>query len=156
MSNTESLRKRIVVNLERQELELRDAAGRVTGRWPVSTSKFGYGTEEGTYRTPTGRFRVSDKIGEGCQAGEVLKGRVPTGVIGDPADARDLVETRILWLDGLEEHNANTKQRYIYIHGTNHEDTVGTPASQGCVRMRNADVMQLFDLVQEGDEVVIA
>ena len=63
--------------------------------------------------------------------------------------------SRILWLDGSDEHNANTRDRYIYIHGTRHEDKIGTPASCGCVRMRNADVIELFDLVDEGTPVVI-
>ena len=63
--------------------------------------------------------------------------------------------SRILWLDGLDEHNANTRGRFIYIHGTKHEDKIGTPASRGCVRMRNADVIDLFDRVEEGTPVVI-
>ncbi len=63
--------------------------------------------------------------------------------------------SRILWLDGLEEHNANTLERFIYIHGTKHEDKIGTPASHGCIRMRNADVIELFTLVEEGTSVFI-
>jgi lipoprotein-anchoring transpeptidase ErfK/SrfK len=63
--------------------------------------------------------------------------------------------SRILWLDGLDEHNANTRERFIYIHGTKHEDKIGRPAGHGCVRMRNADVIELFDLVDEGGSVVI-
>jgi lipoprotein-anchoring transpeptidase ErfK/SrfK len=68
----------------------------------------------------------------------------------------DLIMSRVLWLDGLEPENANTFDRYIYIHGTNHEESIGQPASHGCVRMRNADVAELFDLVEVGTEVVIA
>ena len=67
----------------------------------------------------------------------------------------DLVLSRILWLDGLEAHNANTRDRFIYIHGTNHEDEIGQPASHGCVRMKNADLIALFDQVPLGAEVVI-
>jgi lipoprotein-anchoring transpeptidase ErfK/SrfK len=63
--------------------------------------------------------------------------------------------SRILWLDGLEEHNANTRERFIYIHGTKHENKIGEPASHGCIRMRNADVIELFDLVDEDTPVVI-
>jgi lipoprotein-anchoring transpeptidase ErfK/SrfK len=67
----------------------------------------------------------------------------------------DLVMSRILWLDGLEEHNANTRDRYIYIHGTNHEHKIGEPASHGCIRMTNVDVIELFDLVDEQTPVII-
>jgi lipoprotein-anchoring transpeptidase ErfK/SrfK len=63
--------------------------------------------------------------------------------------------SRILWLDGLDEHNANTRERFIYIHGTKHEDKIGSPASCGCVRMRNADVVELFDLVDHDTQVII-
>jgi lipoprotein-anchoring transpeptidase ErfK/SrfK len=63
--------------------------------------------------------------------------------------------SRILWLDGLDKHNANTRDRFIYIHGTKHEDRIGTPDSHGCVRMRNNDVVELFDLVEDGSPVVI-
>jgi len=63
--------------------------------------------------------------------------------------------SRILWLDGLDEHNANTRDRFIYIHGTKHEDKIGSPTSHGCVRMRNADIIDLFDLVEEDIPVVI-
>jgi len=63
--------------------------------------------------------------------------------------------SRILWLDGLEEDNANTRERFIYIHGTKHEDKIGRPASHGCIRMRNADVIELFDLIDEDTPVLI-
>jgi len=63
--------------------------------------------------------------------------------------------SRILWLDGLDDHNANTRDRFIYIHGTRHEDKIGTPASHGCIRMRNTDVVELFELVDETTRVVI-
>ncbi len=85
----------------------------------------------------------------------VFRGRVPTGEIGSEDVPEDLVQTRILWLEGLEPHNANTYGRYIYIHGTNHESQIGTACSHGCVRMRNHDVAEMFDLVEEGDEVCI-
>jgi lipoprotein-anchoring transpeptidase ErfK/SrfK len=68
---------------------------------------------------------------------------------------QDLITSRILWLDGIEEQNAQTKERYIYIHGTNHEDLIGQPASGGCIRMRNSDVVQLFDKVEVGTLVEI-
>ena len=72
-----------------------------------------------------------------------------------PPATEDLIISRILWLDGLEEHNANTRERYIYIHGTNHEDEIGQPASHGCIRMRNDDLVRSFDQVPLGAEVVI-
>ena len=71
------------------------------------------------------------------------------------AETQDLVFSRILWLDGLEEHNANTRERFVYIHGTKHEDKIGTPDSHGCIRMRNADVIELFDLVEVGTPVTV-
>ena len=78
------------------------------------------------------------------------------GTPDDPLpDTEDFVTTRILWLDGLDEENANTRDRYIYIHGTRHEDGIGTPDSHGCIRMRNADVVELFNLVDETTQVVI-
>jgi L,D-transpeptidase YbiS len=123
--------------------------------YPVSTSRFGIGTEEGSMKTPTGRFRVAEKIGDGLPGDAVFQSRVPLKP-GDPLPPTDdLVMSRILWLDGLDEHNANTRDRFIYIHGTRHEDKIGNPASHGCVRMRNADVVELFDLVDEGAHVTI-
>ena len=123
--------------------------------YPVSTSRFGIGTEEDSMKTPTGRFRVAEKIGGGLPSDSVFQSRVPLRP-GDPLPpTEDLVMSRILWLDGLDEHNANTRDRFIYIHGTKHEDKIGNPASHGCVRMRNEDVVELFDLVDEGAHVTI-
>lgn len=123
--------------------------------YPVSTSKFGLGSEPGSYRTPLGRFVVAEMIGDGAPEAAVFKGRVPTGEIASPGGEEDHVLTRILWLDGCEADNANTKERYIYIHGTNQEDQVGEPASHGCVRMRNRDVADLFAKVAPGTAVEI-
>jgi len=123
--------------------------------YPVSTSRFGLGTEEGSMKTPTGRFRIAEKIGGDAPSGTIFQSRVPLKP-GDPfPPTEDLVMSRILWLDGLEDHNANTRERFIYIHGTKHEDKIGNPASHGCIRMRNADVIDLFDLVDEDTPVVI-
>ena len=123
--------------------------------YPVSTSRFGIGTEEGSLKTPTGRFCVAAKIGSDMPSGTVFVGRVPLEPGEPPPPTEDLVTSRILWLDGLEEHNANTRDRFVYIHGTKHEDKIGTAASHGCVRMRNEDVIELFELVDEGTPVVI-
>ena len=124
--------------------------------YPVSTSRFGIGTQLGSLKTPIGRFRVAEKIGGDMTAGTIFQSRVPLKS-GDPLPPTDdLVMSRILWLDGLDEHNANTRQRFIYIHGTKHEGKIGSPASCGCIRMRNADVVELFDLVDHDTPVIIA
>jgi len=123
--------------------------------FPVSTSKFGLGTEVGSYKTPTGRFCISEKIGEGAPHGAIFRSRVPTGEFGSEEQPDDHVQTRILWLHGMEEQNAGTHDRYIYIHGTNHESDIGRAASHGCVRMKNADVAELYELVKAGTEVII-
>ena len=143
------------VSIAHQALAVRNAAGAVLRRYPVSTSRFGIGTEPGSLRTPLGRFRVGEKIGDGEPLGAVFKSRRPTGENGLDAPDDDLVLTRILWLEGAEAANANTRERYIYIHGTNHEDLIGEPASHGCVRMRNADVAELCDLIPVGCAVRI-
>ena len=144
----------IHISVGDQRLELRDGRAVLRG-FPVSTSALGLGFEPGSYKTPTGRFRISEKIGEGAEVGAVFKGRVPTGENGAGAAEGDLILTRILRLDGLDEANANTRERYIYIHGTNHEAAIGTASSHGCVRMRNADIVELFALVECGAEVFI-
>ena len=106
-------------------------------------------------KTPIGQFRIAEKIGGDSPTGTIFRSRVPLDPDQPLPHTEDLVMSRILWLDGSDEHNANTRDRYIYIHGTRHEDKIGTPASCGCVRMRNADVIELFDLVDEGTPVVI-
>ncbi len=125
--------------------------------YPVSTSKFGLGDEKGSKQTPLGAFRVAKKIGRDAPAGTVFKSRKPTGEILPPdAPGRDPIVTRILWLKGLESHNANAYKRYIYIHGTPEERAIGTPASYGCVRMKSADIVDLFEIVGRGASVRIA
>jgi lipoprotein-anchoring transpeptidase ErfK/SrfK len=145
----------IRVDMARQTLHLL-LNGVVVKSWPVSTSKFGPGSEPGSFKTPIGKFRICDKIGADAPAWSVFKSRVPTGVLALPGGDEDGVLTRILWLEGLEETNRNTRERYIYIHGTNQEDLIGQPASHGCIRLRNADVIELFSLVPTGTEVEIA
>ena len=87
--------------------------------------------------------------------GTIFRSRVPLQPDDPLPETEDWVTTRILWLEGMENHNANTRDRFIYIHGTKHEDRVGTPDSHGCIRMRNADVIELFQLVDEGTPVLI-
>jgi len=125
-------------------------------QFAVSTSAFGAGFEKDSYMTPTGRFRICEKTGAGEPAGTVFKCRVPVD-LWHPGEASgdDLILTRILRLEGLDVDNANTLERCIYIHGTNREDMIGEPASHGCVRLGNADVIELFDMASEGDLVEI-
>jgi lipoprotein-anchoring transpeptidase ErfK/SrfK len=145
----------LIVDIAGQKLRLlRD--GQEVKAWPVSTSRYGIGFEPGSFKTPTGRFVVSEKIGDGAPLWAEFKGRQPTGIIAAPGGEQDGVLTRILWLDGCDPENANTKERYIYFHGTNREDLIGMPASHGCVRLRNTDMVELYDLVPQGARVVIA
>ncbi|MBV9390987.1 MAG: L,D-transpeptidase, partial [Verrucomicrobia bacterium] len=115
----------------------------------------GLGCELGSFKTPTGLFRICEKIGDGNPAETVYRGRKPVGDIDPSKTDADLIMSRILWLDGREPHNANTRSRFIYIHGTNQAELVGSPASHGCIRMRNADVIELFEIVDVGTEVEI-
>jgi len=147
-------RRSIHVSIRDQQLTLLEGETPIR-RYPVSTSRFGIGTEEGSFKTPTGNFRVAQKIGHGMPSSTVFRGRVPLKP-NDPLPAtEDLVMSRILWLDGIDAENANTRERFIYVHGTKHEDKIGQRDSHGCVRLRNADVIELFDLVDEGTPVVI-
>jgi len=143
----------IHISIAAQTLTVHD--GPTRRQYPVSTSRFGLGTEPNSFKTPPGRFEISKKIGDASPLGAVFKGRVPTGEIGDASNPGDLVQTRILWLGGLDPENANTLDRYIYIHGTNHEEEIGTPASHGCIRMRNADVAELYEIVAEGTPIFV-
>src|SRR5438876_5147648 len=147
-------RLHIQVSVRDQELKLRRGR-RIIRRYPVSTSRFGLGSEENSHKTPLGKFKISDRIGEAMPAGTIFVGRVPLRPDDPLPLTEDLVLSRILWLDGLERHNANTRRRFIYIHGTRYEDKIGQPNSHGCIRMRNADVIELFELVDVGTPVTI-
>ncbi|ODR95765.1 hypothetical protein AUC70_02495 [Methyloceanibacter stevinii] len=150
-----------VVDVERQTATLiQDRAA--VGSWPVSTALKGIGGEENSFKTPPGWHRIDRKIGAGAEAGTVFSSREPTGERwqGETCET-DLILTRILTLDGLEDGvnrgpGCDSRERYIYIHGSNHEEHIGRPASCGCVRMSNADVTALFDAAQEGDLILIA
>lgn len=147
-------RTNIHISIRDQRLTLKKGNAPIRS-YPVSTSRFGIGTEEGSNKTPTGRFCVTKKIGGDLPIGTVFRSRIPLGPDDPAPPTEDLVMSRILWLDGLDEHNTNTRDRFIYIHGTKHEDKIGSPASHGCVRMRNANIIDLFDLVEEGTPVLI-
>ena len=115
----------------------------------------GTGSEEGSHKTPLGRFLINEKHGYKAPVGTIFKGRRPSGIWLREEDEGDLILSRILWLTGQDDENANTKQRYIYIHGTNHEDKIGAPHSCGCIRMKNQDVVKLYDQVGLGTAVEI-
>lgn len=144
----------IRISVRDQRLDLVGGDG-VLASYSISTSRFGLGSEEGSLKTPLGRFKIGEKIGHDFPSGTIFCSRRPLGPDDPPPPSDDHVLSRILWLDGLEEHNANTRDRFIYIHGTNHEDEIGEPASHGCIRMKNADLIALFDQVPLGAEVVI-
>lgn len=154
----------IEVDSERQELVLDFGSAR--RRYAVSTSKYGLGELEGSFKTPRGRHVVRAKIGAGCAPGTVFVGRRPTGERYSPDLARrfpsrDWILTRILWLSGTEPGRnrfgpVDTMRRYIYIHGMPESEPVGVPGSIGCIRMTNGDIIELFDLVPVGTRVTIA
>ncbi len=144
----------IHVSVRDQRLDLVEGDA-VVASYPVSTSRFGLGSEEGSRKTPLGRFRIGEKIGAGAPVGTIFRGRVPLAPNEPPPETEDHVLTRILWLEGLEPQNANTRERYIYIHGTQHENRIGQPDSHGCIRMKTDDLLALFDRVSTGAEVVI-
>jgi hypothetical protein len=132
--------------------------------FPISTSKNGPSCRAESFGTPTGLHCIGDKIGHDAAAGMVFKGRQPIGQLFHevPAEAaaQNLITSRILWLRGLEPGRnsgpgRDSYERYIYIHGTNHEDRIGQPFSGGCVEMYNADVIRLFEMLDRGDLVWI-
>lgn len=155
----------IKIYLATQRLELFDDSGALLRNYAVSTAKQGMGERSGSFCTPRGRHIVRAKIGQGSPAGTVFVGRRATGEIytpelGERFPDRDWILTRILWLSGCEVgYNrlgaCDTMRRYIYIHGTPDIVTLGVPGSHGCIRMANADLIELFDLVSVGITVEI-
>lgn len=155
----------IRIHIPSQTLRLFGDDGACLRRYRVSTARNGAGEEKGSYRTPRGRHIVRARIGAGAPLGAAFRGRRPTGELWSPALAasapeRDWILTRILWLSGTEPGrnrlgSVDSMQRYIYIHGTPDTEPMGVPLSIGCVRMRNRDVAELFDLVPAGTVVEI-
>jgi UDP-N-acetylmuramate--alanine ligase len=151
----------LVVDVERQIATFVDN-GEARASWCVSTARNGIGGEEGSYRTPPGWHSVHSKVGAHVEAGTIFAAREPTREIwGGEARDDDLILTRILTLEGLEDginrgSGCDSLERYIYLHGTNHEGLLGRPVSHGCVRLSNAGIAALFDLLHEGDHVLIA
>src|SRR2546422_1817420 len=139
--------KSIHVSIRDQRLTLKENETPIRS-YPVSTSRFGVGTEEGSMKTPTGRFCVAKKIGDEMPSGTIFQSRVALKT-GDPLPPTDdLVMSRILWLAGLDEQNANTGGRFIYNYWTKNEGKNGNPPQCGCVEMPNADAIELFEPVR--------
>jgi L,D-transpeptidase catalytic domain len=150
----------LAVSVERQTLALFED-GKFAKEFPCSTSRFGIGQIEGSNRTPLGLHCVAEKIGGGVPAGTVFESRRAVGHTSEPEYADAKITTRILWLEGLEPGfnqgaNMDSHSRYIYIHGTADQRSIGTPSSSGCVHLADADLIPLFDLLPSGTLVWIA
>ena len=155
----------IQIDIPSQTLSLFGQDGACIRRYSVSTARNGAGEASGSFCTPRGRHIVRARIGAGAPLGAAFRGRRPTGEVWTPELAaanpgRDWILTRILWLSGTEPgHNrlgeVDSMRRYIYIHGTPDTEPMGVPLSIGCVRMRNRDVAELFELVPAGTKVDI-
>ncbi len=156
---------RIHIDIDSQTLRLFDAAGALVFSRSVATARNGVGEEMGSECTPRGTHIIRAKIGAGMPANTVFVARRPTGEIYSPElrraqPNRDWILTRILWLSGCERNRnrlgaRDTMRRFIYIHGAPDEDAMGVPSSHGCIKMRNDDVMDLFDKVAVGTVVEI-
>ena len=155
----------LVVDAAAQKMLLVES-GKQVGEWIISTAEKGLGSTKGSDQTPLGAHRIAEKIGAGAPLGTIFKSRQNTGqlvnILTEPgADSPDdYVTSRIMWLDGLEPGqnkggNVDSHERFIYIHGTGEEGKLGKPASHGCIRMRNKDVIELFDRVRENTLVYI-
>jgi lipoprotein-anchoring transpeptidase ErfK/SrfK len=129
-------------------------------KYIISTAKNGVGTVAGSFCTPAGNFEIAKKIGAGLPINSVFVARQPTQEIYSDELAKnhprsDWILSRILWLSGLDEDNKNTYERYIYIHGTQDEKNLGIANSKGCIRMKNLDIIEIFDKINTGDKVII-
>lgn len=150
----------LVVSIEAQTL-LICMNDTIVEQYDASTSRFGNGNRENSLKTPLGVHRIREKFGAGAPAGRIFRDREDQGMDWDHSQNGDnLILTRILWLEGLEEGinkgaGVDTYERYIYIHGTGREDLVGTPLSHGCVCLRSHDIIRLYDMVKEGTLVYI-
>lgn len=154
----------ILISIAEQELYL-VRGGAIEKTYSISSATAGVGSLSGSGKTPLGVHQISNKFGEGAAIGSIFRGRQNTGkiatIIKEPIDVEeDDVTTRILWLDGLEPGlnkggNVDSKKRYIYIHGTPEEGLIGKPASHGCIRMYNKDVVELFNMIDIGCLVLI-
>jgi len=158
------MNKNIIINIKKQQLQLKEAES-VLAQYSVSTALNGAGQLSGSGCTPLGEHCIKIMIGKESVVNSVFVGRRDTGEIynNDLAKAhpeRDWILTRIIWLTGTQSgHNrgaaCDTLSRYIYIHGCPNTEPMGTPLSHGCIRMRNEDIIELFDLVKKGMGVTI-
>ncbi|MBU0601880.1 MAG: L,D-transpeptidase [Gammaproteobacteria bacterium] len=154
---------RLVIDIATQWMQLFDNAGVMVRRYRISTARNGAGEQNGSFRTPRGRHVIRARIGAGQPENTVFVRRRPTGEQWSPALAeshpgRDWILTRILWLSGCEPGfnrlgQVDTMRRYVYLHGSPDTVEMGVPGSIGCVRMRNRDIVELFDLVDAGTPV---
>ncbi len=155
----------LTVHIASQQMILHEDNGQKR-TYPVSTASKGTGQREGSWQTPLGRHEIKEKIGANCAVNSVFVARRFTGEIYSPElcarfpERKDWILTRILWLSGLEpgfnlNGDVDTASRYIYIHGTPDTAQMGQPDSHGCIRMRNVDIIDLFDRVNEGIVVTI-
>ncbi len=157
---------KIKISIPQQSLILEDELGKQLRSYPVSTALKGAGEKKNSYCTPRGKHVIRAKIGGGLPANTVFVGRRPTGEtwsaeLSTQRPGHDWILTRILWLSGCEIGfnrlgDCDSMQRYIYIHGTADTEPMGVPLSHGCIRMRNADVMDMFDRVPVGTQVDIS
>ncbi len=154
----------LIVDVATQQLHV-DQAGKLIKTYLISTAANGVGETHGSEQTPRGWHTIRAKIGAGCAANTVFIARRPTGEMYTPAmriqyPGRDWILTRILWLSGLEPGKnrlgaVDTFRRYVYIHGSPDDVVMGQPGSRGCVRMRNSDIIELFEMVQVGVKLLI-
>ena len=168
MKNNKNFDSQLIINIATQTLTLYQQQNE-TVKYSVSTAKNGIGSQQDSGCTPLGQHIIAEKIGASNPINAVFVGRIPTGEIysenfGALHPERDWILSRILWLRGLEEGvnkgnndqgSCDTYQRYIYIHGTPDTEPMGLPLSHGCVRMRNKDIVELFEQVEEGTSVTI-
>ena len=168
MTDNENLMTQIVISIAQQTLTIYKLQ-KVIAQYPVSTAKNGIGSQQDSGCTPLGQHIIAEKIGGNAPSHAVFIGRVATGEtydaeLGASHPERDWILSRILWLSGLEggvnkgsnsQGGCDTYQRYIYIHGTPDSEAIGLPLSHGCVRMRNQDIIELFEQVLEGTMVTI-
>ncbi len=147
--------KSLYVSIARQEMDLLEN-GEVIKTYTISSSRIGIGFEVDSGKTPLGNFVIAEKIGGDQPIYTIFQARVPIGTWNQTTINVGLITSRILWLDGIDPENKNTKERFVYIHGTSEEHALGTPKSRGCINMSNKDIIELYDLVDVGTPMVIS